>query len=89
VASYSGENHTTWERVTVEVPQLHGVATARIRFRLETDSSVTRDGWHVDDIWCAPAAAVGELAFSDGFESGDTARGQHVPREDRGSRIWG
>ncbi len=50
VASYNGENHTIWETATIELPQLDGVATARIRFRLETDGSLTFDGWHVDDI---------------------------------------
>jgi hypothetical protein len=50
VTSYSGVNHTTWETVTIEVPQLDGVATARFRFRLTSDSNTVEDGWHVDDI---------------------------------------
>jgi hypothetical protein len=74
VASYNGENHTTWETATVALPQIDGVSTARIRFRLETDSSVTRDGWHVDDILVrAGGGGSAYQPFSDGFESGDTS----------------
>jgi hypothetical protein len=50
VASYTGRDHTMWEVVTIDLPQLDGVAAARIRFRLETGSAITADGWHVDDI---------------------------------------
>jgi hypothetical protein len=50
VASYSGVNHTTWETVAIAVPQLDGVATARVRFRLSSDSNTVEDGWYVDDI---------------------------------------
>jgi len=69
VASYNGVNHTVWETATIEVPQLDGVATARIRFRLETDTSVTEDGWHVDDIVVqasVPPAADFTLAATPG-----------------------
>ncbi len=72
VAGYTGFQ-PYWETVTISLPQLDGVAEARIRFRLETDGSWTEDGWHVDDIilrgaGTAPAPDV----FHDGFESGDT-----------------
>ncbi len=50
VASYTGVNHTTWETVSIALPQLDGVAAARIRFRLTSDSNTVEDGWHVDDI---------------------------------------
>ncbi|MCU0612413.1 MAG: hypothetical protein MUE60_11570 [Candidatus Eisenbacteria bacterium] len=45
---YSGTSHG-WERV--ELP-LDGWATPSftLRFRLETDVSITSDGWHVDDV---------------------------------------
>jgi carboxypeptidase T len=49
VAVYDG-NHTTWEQVTIPVPQLDGHANARVRFRLESDYSLNYDGWYVDDI---------------------------------------
>jgi len=73
-ASYTGTQIGTWQTVIVELPQLDGVATARIRFRLETDSSVTADGWHVDDILVrAGGGGSASWLLSDGFESGDTS----------------
>ena len=50
VASYTGWGHTGWEVVTIDLPQLDGMPAARIRFRLETDSYITADGWYLDDI---------------------------------------
>jgi hypothetical protein len=50
VASYNGEGHTSWEVVTLELPQLDGAAAARVRFRFTSDVSLTFDGWHIDDI---------------------------------------
>ncbi len=50
VTSFSGIDHTTWETVALELPQLDGVATARVRFRLTSDSNTVEDGWHIDDI---------------------------------------
>jgi len=74
VASYNGEGHTVWETATIALPQLDGVATSRIRFRLETDSSMTFDGWHVDDILVrAGGGGSSSYLLSDGFESGDTS----------------
>jgi hypothetical protein len=64
---------TTWHQVTVPVPQLDGQPNARLRFRLESDVSITRDGWHVDDIRLRSAPATPNLTsiFTDGFEAGD------------------
>jgi hypothetical protein len=72
VESYTGFQGG-WARVSVQLPQLDGASAARIRFRLETDGSVTDDGWYVDDITIRAAApgAVGDV-FADGFESGDS-----------------
>jgi hypothetical protein len=74
VATYSGTAVASWETVTIDLGALDGVAAARIRFRLETDGSVTRDGWHLDDI---VIRALGQELlpdiFADGFESGDTS----------------
>ncbi len=49
VGSWDG-NSNNWESVTLSLPQLDNQAQARIRFRLNTDYSVTKDGWHVDDV---------------------------------------
>jgi hypothetical protein len=48
--TFNGWSHTTWEQAFVSIPGLDDITNARIRFRLETDSSVTGDGWHIDDI---------------------------------------
>ncbi len=48
-AIYDG-NSPAWSEVSLPIPDLDGAADARIRFRLTSDSSVTRDGWHIDDI---------------------------------------
>jgi hypothetical protein len=49
LASYDG-NSSTWEEITLAAPQLDSASSAMVRFRLETDFSVTDDGWHVDDV---------------------------------------
>ena len=60
--------------MNIDLSVLDGVAAARIRFRLETDGSVTRDGWHLDDIVIrAVGLEVFPDIFADGFESGDTS----------------
>lgn len=46
--SYNGT--AGWNEQTIDLSILDGVPEARIRFHLETDVSVTYDGWHVDDI---------------------------------------
>ncbi|PWB73996.1 MAG: hypothetical protein C3F15_08705, partial [Holophagae bacterium] len=63
VASYSGVNHTTWETVAIEVPQLDGVANARVRFRLTSDTNTTEDGWHIDDILVRAIAPVQDFTL--------------------------
>lgn len=64
VAVYTGEQ-TAWSAVKLPLSSLVGVSQARIRFRLETDSSQTADGWQIDDIrligespLCLPAIPV-------------------------------
>ncbi len=49
-ASFNGEGQTTWQTASVALNGLAGQTNARFRFRLETDISVTADGWHIDDI---------------------------------------
>ncbi len=49
VASYTGAQ-TAWQSISLPLPQLDGVANGRIRFRFFSDSSIVRDGWHLDDI---------------------------------------
>ncbi len=42
--------HTQWEEISLALPMLDNQDDAKIRFRLDTDQSITEDGWHVDDI---------------------------------------
>jgi bacillopeptidase F (M6 metalloprotease family) len=62
-----------WLKSVVNLDAYAG-ETARFRFRLGTDSSVSREGWYVDDLYVqsCEAGAVG-LPFDDGFESGDSS----------------
>ena len=50
VASYNGEDQTTWMHEGVALAQLDDQSNARIRFRIDTDTYVREDGWHVDDV---------------------------------------
>lgn len=75
VATVNGSSNRQWQRLQVAIPQLAGVTTARIRFRLTTDGSVTRDGWYVDDISLVGVdGSILEGVFSDGFEDGTASR---------------
>jgi hypothetical protein len=73
-ATYSGVQGT-WQTVTIPLSELDGSSSARVRFRLETDSWVTEDGWHVDDIIVrAGSGGSTSYIFMDGFESGSTTQ---------------
>ncbi len=73
-ASFNGTGHTVWETVTIDLGALDHAANARIRFRIDTDVSVTEDGWHIDDIvvrgFDEPPPG---LIFRGTFETGDTS----------------
>jgi hypothetical protein len=72
VAIFTGEDQDgTWQLVELALPMLDDASQARLRFRLESDPNLVRDGWHLDDLRLE-AASDGTL-FADGFESGDTS----------------
>jgi hypothetical protein len=73
-ASFNGLGHTNWETVEIDLGNLDHVANARIRFRIDTDVSVTEDGWHIDDIVIRgfDEQPPGVL-FRNGFETGDAS----------------
>jgi len=48
LATYTGEQ-ATWQQVTIDLADYAG-QNLRFRFLLETDYSVVRDGWYIDDI---------------------------------------
>jgi hypothetical protein len=62
-----------WTFTVVDLTAYAGQAV-RLRFRLATDSSVSREGWYVDDVrvitpsTCIDASSI----FRDGFEGGTT-----------------
>ena len=71
VVSYSGDQFS-WQEVTVDLSQWAGQAL-RVRFALETDYSVTEDGWYIDDVMLLGAGSDNQtppsppqLAPSDG-----------------------
>ncbi len=73
-ASFNGLNHTVWETVEIDLGNLDHVADARVRFRIDTDVSITEDGWHIDDIVIRGFAEPPPgLVFRDRFETGDTS----------------
>jgi PKD repeat protein len=50
-ASYTGEDaDLVWAQEDLILPDLAGEADVRLRFRLKSDSLITEDGWHLDDI---------------------------------------
>ena len=71
----SGES--TWRRVQVALPQLAGVANARIRFRFTSDGGVAASGWALDNIALLAGGQTCRdsqggprpLPFQDGFEN--------------------
>lgn len=44
------DGETSWRSVDLPLPQLDGQASARVRFRFDSDTSVTEPGWAVDNI---------------------------------------
>lgn len=52
-ATYTG-NQSDWARAVIDL-SAYRAQTIRLRFRLTSDSSVTRDGWYIDDIRIGPA----------------------------------
>jgi len=49
VASFTGTN-TTWTQATINLEAFAGHPSVRVVFQLFSDSSVTQDGWYIDDI---------------------------------------
>jgi len=67
-----GAASTFWKKAVVNIDAYAG-QTVRFRFRLGTDSSVSREGWYVDDVKVQSCVAGDVPIFTDGFESGDTS----------------
>jgi subtilisin family serine protease len=59
-----------WLKSVVDLSAYAG-QTVQFRFRLGSDTSVSREGWYVDDV-VVQACVAGGLPFADGFDSGGT-----------------
>ncbi|TDR16354.1 M14 family zinc carboxypeptidase [Marinicella litoralis] len=68
--AFTGNSPTgEWPMATYSLSALNDSPTARIRFRVTSDSSVTRDGWYIDDVSViVPFVASVDLIFIDGFD---------------------
>ncbi len=58
-----------WTSSVVDLTAFAG-QTVKLRFRLATDTSVSREGWYIDDVSVQSCEA---RIFGDGFESGNTS----------------
>jgi len=63
-----------WSQHVVDLTTYAG-QTVKLRFRMATDSSVSREGWYIDDVRVITPSDCFENTsiFIDGFESGDTS----------------
>jgi len=63
-----------WTHTVVDLTAYAG-SDVMLRFRMATDSSVSREGWYIDDVKViTPSDCIdGSSIFRDGFESGDTS----------------
>jgi hypothetical protein len=84
VASYSG-SHTSWSEVSIDITPYVGTSQFKVRFILDSDSWVVKDGWYVDDVQISrdtptagvhdPEVSPARIALSNhpnpfGFETG-------------------
>jgi hypothetical protein len=60
-----------WLNSVVNIDAYAG-QTVRFRFRLGSDSSVSREGWYIDDVKVQSCVPSESPLFGDGFESGHT-----------------
>ncbi len=61
-----------WLRSVVDLDTYAG-QTVRFRYRLGTDSSISREGWYIDDVVVQSCVLAETPLFADGFESGDVS----------------
>ncbi len=63
VATYDG-NQSTWTEETIDLTSYVGASQVKIRFLLDSDGYIERDGWYVDDVLIAiegPETGVDEF----------------------------
>ncbi|MBN2381737.1 hypothetical protein JXQ70_02545, partial [bacterium] len=75
LASFTG-TLSVWTQMSYDLTPFLGNASVQVRFRLLTNASATRDGWHIDDVTvgyvapCVPEAGYGSHTFIDDCPSG-------------------
>jgi hypothetical protein len=75
IATYNG-TLSSWTEEVFDLSPYAGTTTFQLRFRLDTDTSVQQDGWHVDDIEISAASEC--PFFADDFESGNLSAWSYV-----------
>jgi len=79
---------STWVAETLSLNNYTGGGPYFIRFRLESDGSVTRDGWYVDDItFQKDVPLTGVHVYLMGSEISDSAGGNNNGQIDPGESI--
>ena len=58
-----GAPSTQWKKAVVDIDAYAG-QTARFRFRLGSDTSVSREGWYIDDVLVQSCEAVADFSLS-------------------------
>ncbi|HOP22497.1 MAG TPA: M14 family zinc carboxypeptidase [Gammaproteobacteria bacterium] len=67
--SFNGNANNQWTTVEYSLENIMLSTQTQIRFRIDTDTSVTRDGWYIDDIIIQKSYLISEdLIFDNGFE---------------------
>ena len=82
-----GVTDTAYNRVQVVLDPTYDVANFKIRFKFKSDSSVSYEGWYIDDIGIAGfAIPMPTQVF---FENFDTTNGGFVASGTNSSWAWG
>ncbi len=64
-ATFTG-NQENWTREQLDLGVCAGAPDVRLRFRLQTDGSVVKDGWYIDDVNVGEAPAAVSTLLVDG-----------------------
>ncbi len=61
LASYNG-SQTAWVQKTIPLDAYVGQSQVRLRWRFQSDTSVTGDGWYIDDVAVSGSTTAGNAA---------------------------
>ncbi|VAW48348.1 hypothetical protein MNBD_GAMMA02-995 [hydrothermal vent metagenome] len=67
------DNQANWQREVEVLTIPNGATELKLRFRLTSDTAVTENGWHIDDVVVRASGVVcgfinPDIIFADGFE---------------------